>query len=456
MAILNRFNSATSKAVGVALLVMLMLVPLAQVRALIGERQSLQREAQNRIAAGIGGVQRLGGPVLSIPSEALQTVTDEKTHKISATWVEAPPLRMLPKTLFVDADLKMELRRKGIYSLPTYVATVQLHGEFDRRRIVALMPQDRAADADHPAVRAHPERTLLLLPLGELKSLRSAQQLEFAGSVLEPSPGALSGSEALQMPIDLPRMLAGTTGASLPFTFSVELSGSAAIHFLPLASEASVRMHSNWPHPDFQGAFLPVEKGITSQSSSARWTVLALNRPIAQAWYGDAVGEAQLSAATFGVRFMQPSTVYSTNERAVRYGILFIAITFLGFFGWEHVASGLRLHSMQYLLVGLSLAIFYLLLIALSENLDFGRAYACAAAALVVLIGTYVGGATGRKMAAALIALLLAASYGLLYLILQSEDYALLLGSLLVFGALATLMLATRKLDWSRVGARQD
>ena len=453
MSVTNRFNSATLKAIAVALLVMLMVIPLAQVRSLIGEREGLQREAQNRIAAGIGGIQRIGGPVISVPSETLQLMTDENTHKRSELWVEAPALRLLPKTLSIDADLKMQVRKKGIYTLPVYVATVQIQGAFDREFLASMSPRDRPADADHPAMRAHPDRAVLLLPLGELKSLRAVQQMEFGGVKLQPGPGVLAGGQALQMPIDLNQLLASRLTGSLAFRFLVDISGSEAIRFVPLAAETTAKLRSNWPHPDFQGAFLPVDSAVDAHGSSARWSVLALNRPIAQAWYGDGVGEPQLAEASFGVRLMQPSTVYSTNERAVRYGILFIAITFLGFFGWEHVAKGLRLHSMQYLLVGLALTVFYLLLIALSEHLGFGRAYACAASALVALIGSYVAGATGRIAATLIISLLLAISYGLLYLILLSEDYALLLGSLLVFGTLATLMLATRKLDWSRVAA---
>jgi inner membrane protein len=211
-------------------------------------------------------------------------------------------------------------------------------------------------------------------------------------------------------------------------------------------------VQSSWPHPNYQGAFLPVEKlPVAGGGFKARWSVLQVNRAIAASWIGNSQGSQQFAAAAFGVRLMQPATVYSANERAVRYGVLFIAITFIGFFGWEHTSTKLRLHAMNYLLVGLALAVFYLLLLALSEHIGFALAYLAAATALVLLIFVYVIGVTASRTAAMVNAALLSLSYAVLYVILRSEDYALLLGSLLVFGALAALMLATRRLDWSQL-----
>ncbi len=180
--------------------------------------------------------------------------------------------------------------------------------------------------------------------------------------------------------------------------------------------------------------------------------MLELNRAFPQVWRGANVKGSALLATAFGVRLFQPSNIYTQNYRAVRYGILFVAITFACFFAWEHLVRGLRLHPMQYLLIGLALATFYLLLLALSEQIGFAFSYAVAAAALVALITTYITGATNNRRAAFAIGAALASTYGILYVILLSEDYALLFGSLLLFTILATLMVATRRLDWSQVG----
>jgi inner membrane protein len=210
-----------------------------------------------------------------------------------------------------------------------------------------------------------------------------------------------------------------------------------------------------WPHPDFVGAFLPVSHKLKADGYTARWQVLELNRALPQLWNDASLDHAALVGTAFGARLYQPADIYSQNYRAVRYGILFVAITFACFFVWEHLVRGLRLHPMQYLLVGLALATFYLLLLAVSEHTSFGIAYAIAAGALVALITLYIAGATTNPRSAWGIGAALSASYAALYGILVSDDNALLYGSLLLFAILATLMLATRRLDWAKVGRRE-
>jgi inner membrane protein len=271
---------------------------------------------------------------------------------------------------------------------------------------------------------------------------------EVDGKPLHAASGEVAGLAALSAPIDL-----GSIDRSLPLAFRLEfeLAGSDSLHFLPLGANTIVTSRIGWPHPDFDGAFLPISHEFTAQGYSANWHVLELNRAIPQIWRGATVPDSAFAATAFGVRLFQPSDIYTQNYRAARYGILFIAITFACFFAWEHLVRGLRLHPMQYLLVGLALATFYLLLLALSEHVGFGVSYAVAAAALVALITAYIAGVAPNRKSAAGIGSALAASYAALYVILLSEDYALLYGSLLLFVILATLMLATRRLDWGKV-----
>jgi inner membrane protein len=282
-----------------------------------------------------------------------------------------------------------------------------------------------------------------------VKYLRGLTRFEVDGQSLRASSGEIEGFTALSTPIDLK-----SRGESKPLAFRLEfeIAGSESLHFLPLGSHTTVTARVAWPHPDFDGAFLPVSHEIKPEGYSAKWEVLELNRAFPQVWRGATVTGSALLATAFGVRLFQPSNIYTQNYRAVRYGILFIAITFACFFAWEHLVRGLRLHSMQYLLVGLALATFYLLLLALSEHIGFALSYGLAAAALDALITTYIAGATNNRFAAAGIGGALASTYGTLYVILLSEDYALLFGSLLLFVILAALMVATRRLDWSKVG----
>jgi inner membrane protein len=212
-------------------------------------------------------------------------------------------------------------------------------------------------------------------------------------------------------------------------------------------------MHSNWPHPSFYGSFLPAERTITADGFDARWQVLELNRSYAQAFSEEEISEAALDESAFGVGLYQTVDVYQRSERAVKYAILFIALTFLTFFAWEQVTRN-PLHPLQYLMIGLALSIFYLLLIALSEHISFGVAYLAAAIALVALIGVYVAGALRSSMRGGIASAAMSAVYALLYALVLSEDYALLLGAIVLFVALAAVMLVTRRIDWYRLGSR--
>jgi inner membrane protein len=438
----QRFESVSLKAAIIAALTLLMLWPLGRVQSLVSERQALQAQAYEVIAAGFGGAQVLGAPVLSVDTQERTVVLDPATKSSSETWARGASRHLLPDDVRIDTRTTVEVRSKGIYSVPVYVSRVVITGEFKAEAIAALL----VSGADTQAL---PAQAVFQLPVSGVKYLRNLTHFDIDGQPLRAASGEVAGFAALSTPIDLrPR----NRSNPLMFRLEFEVAGSDSLRFLPLGSHTIVTADVAWPHPDFDGAFLPVSHELKADGYTAKWEVLELNRAIPQVWRGRAVDNAALMATAFGVRLFQPSNIYTQNYRAARYGILFIAITFACFFAWEHLVRGLRLHPMQYLLVGLSLATFYLLLLALSEHIGFAASYAVAAAALVVLITSYIAGATTGRKAAFAIGAALAATYGALYAILLSEDYALLYGSLLLFVILAVLMLLTRRLDWSRVG----
>jgi inner membrane protein len=242
------------------------------------------------------------------------------------------------------------------------------------------------------------------------------------------------------------------------FSFALTLAGSERLSFLPLARKAQIDIDSNWPHPKFEGAPAPLSPAISDAGFKARWSVLEINRNFGQSWLDGEVraGEsavAALAQSSVGVTFYEPVDIYQRNYRAVHYAVLLIAITFLTFLLWEQLA-GIAIHGVQYLMVGLALAMFYLLLLALSEHVSFDVAYAISAGALVALITIYLTGVLKRLALSLGAGAGLATLYTLLYWILRSEDYSLLMGALLLFGVLAVLMLATRRVDWTRVGRR--
>jgi inner membrane protein len=438
----SRFASVSVKAAVIAALTVLMLWPLSRVENLVSERQTLQAQAYTVIAAGFGGSQIIGAPILTVDTENRTVEVDPSTKNRTETWTKGAPLHLLPDDVQITNEVSVEVRSKGIYSVPVYVSKVVMTGAFKPETIASLL----RSNAD---VQVLPTRAVFQLPLPGVKYLRALTHFEVDGQPLRATSGGVAGFTALGAPIDLKSR---ADSNPLAFRLEFEIAGSESLRFLPLGSHTTVTAKVAWPHPDFDGAFLPVSRDIKPEGYSAKWEVLELNRAYPQFWRGTSVTESALLATAFGVQLFQPSNIYTQNYRAVRYGILFVAITFACFFAWEHLVRGLRLHPMQYLLVGLALATFYLLLLALSEHIGFALSYAVAAAALVALITTYITGASNNPHAAFAIGAALASTYGILYVILLSEDYALLFGSLLLFVILAALMIATRRLDWSKVG----
>lgn len=418
-----------------------MLWPLVRVENLVTERQVLQHHAYAVIAAGFGGAQIVGAPILTVEALERSVATDAHTIIGTETWT-SKEIHLLPDDVQITSDATVEIRGKGIYSVPVYVSKIVITGQFKPESIARLL-------SSNAETRVLPAHAVIQLPLSEVKFLRTLALFKVGAQSLRAASGQVAGFTALSAPIDL-QTIDRTT--ALPFRFELEIAGSESLQFLPLGSTTNVTAQIAWPHPDFDGAFLPISHQLRADGYTAHWQVLELNRAVPQLWNGESFSHAALLGTAFGVRLYQPADIYSQNYRAVRYGILFVAITFACFFAWEHLVPGLRLHPMQYLLVGLALATFYLLLLAFSEHTGFGMAYAIAAGALVALITLYIAGAATKLRPALGIGTALAASYGALYVILVSDDNALLYGSLLLFAILAALMLATRRFDWAKVG----
>ena len=285
----------------------------------------------------------------------------------------------------------------------------------------------------------------MVLPLSALESIGRLERFALDGEALEAGGDGFLKARALAAPVPLDE---ARRDRELPFEVKLSLSGSEALRLVPLSATTQLALSGDWPHPDFDGADATVARRIDGKGFAASWQTTRLRWSVPPAWRGEAFDSAQLLASGSGVTLFQPLDVYVLNHRAVHYGVLFIAMTFLALFAWEHASRGVRLHTMQYLLVGLALATFFLLLLALSEHVGFALAYALAATGLVLLVTYYVAGVAASRRVAAAVGGGLAAGYGLLYAILASEEHALLLGALTVTAALAALMISTRRLDW--------
>ncbi|MBM0105526.1 cell envelope integrity protein CreD [Steroidobacter sp. S1-65] len=431
-------GSVTAKAALIGVIVLVLLIPLTMLRGVVTERAGLREQAYQRVAEGWGGELTAGGPMLVVPTER-RVIVDDKERLMRRD------VYLLPATLSADVDVKLEPqpRHVGIYAVPVFLSTLRLQGEFDLSTL--------RAHAEQSDVTYLWSQSRLRLPISSVRSLREIRHANFAGQPMKlgpATPGLHGGIEAL---VDLTQL---HQRASAAFDLATIIAGSRAVSILPLGSVTTVSLNSDWPHPSFQGAFLPVERNISDRGFQARWQVLELNRSYGQVWHEDEVKEATLMQSAFGVSLFQPVDIYQRGERAVKYAVLFIALTFLTFFAWEQVTRN-RLHPLQYLLVGLALSMFYLLLIALSEHIAFALAYVVAAAALVLLIGSYLAGALRSTQRGVIAGGAMTLVYGLLYMLMLSEDYSLLLGSIILFVALAGVMLTTRRVDWYRLRSEE-
>jgi inner membrane protein len=252
------------------------------------------------------------------------------------------------------------------------------------------------------------------------------------------------------------KTLIGAEGTALqPFSFRADLNftGSTSLTFAPAARETRVSLSSDWPHPSFMGAFSPGERTITDNGFTASWRIPHLARSVPQAWSPAEAGIDRFGPYYFGVTLYQPVDFYDLVTRAVKYGVLFLAVTFMGVFVLELV-SGKRVHAVQYLFVGLAMIFFYVLLLSLSEHIGFTPAYIAAAGATGGMLSLYAGKALESTRSGLMMLALFLVIYAFLYLILRLEDYALLAGALLGFAALTAVMFTTLRVDWSGAGLR--
>ena len=427
-------HGATFKVLGIGLLALLMLVPLAQVEDLVREREARAAEATAQVAARWGGRQLVGGPVLVVPVQVRQ-------RQGEATITVETREYLLPDRLSMHADLVPEVRRYGLYETVVYVAGMKVEGHFLAADIAAL---------EGPGREVQWQRARLDIPVADVRGIRrvSALRVDDAERTFGPAAVGVAGIAAISasLPVDV---------AALPpqvrFAFEMTLAGSERFAALPLARRAELQVGGDWPDPGFDGAFLPATRSVDAGRFDASWQVLDLNRSIAQHWSELDPAPPALAETAFGVSLMQPTGPYQQNVRAGKYGVLFVALTFVAFFLFE-VLRGLRVHPVQYLLVGVALCTFYVVLLALSEQFGFGVAYLAAAAVTVVLVGGYAAAVLSQWRGGCVLGGVLAVAYALLYGLVSSEDYALLMGALALLATVTALMYLTRRVDWYAAG----
>lgn len=421
------------KCLAVGGLSLLLLIPLGAVMGLVEGRNQRQIETESDIARGSAGAQDLVGPLVVVPytrEERRLETTDGKAAR--EVWEEVAHQQVIvPRDLRLKARAEVESRRRGLYKAQVYRLGGDLTGTF------ALDP-DQLPKGSRVKLGA----PFLVMGLKDPRGIRNRMTLDLAGRTLPFRPGTELSHPASGVHVPLPH-LDLTRAQELPFHIPLDLLGTRAFRMAPVAEETRLELEGGWHAPSFEGGFAPLSRTLTPTGFQAQWTVPHLSRNL-EALLGEG---PDTQTQTFGVAFIDPVNLYLLSERATKYGFLFVLLTFGAFLLREFLRRS-PLHPMHYLLVGLSLALFFLLVLSLAERLGFARAYLLATVANLALLGTYLTGALGSRREGLAFTGALGLLYAALYGLLRSEDNALLLGSVLLFALLAAAMIGTRRLDW--------
>lgn len=436
-------RSPALKFVLISLLTVALTVPLLLTWALTDEREARRDEVAATVAREWGGRQAVTGPVLAIPFMVERSVVaDGQPARLVR---EERTAFFLPDTVTATASAATQVRRISIFETPVYAAETDLDARFGALDRKAFGPAVTGIGFD---------RAVILVGLGDLLGVEAAD-VQFDGTRLDvqPGPGVAIGDQGPVLHVAVPvTATANGTGGVVATGFRIQaklrLKGTDSLSFAPVGRQSEITLSSDWPHPAFSEFTLPSEREVRPDGFSATWRVPFLARSVPQAWVFEEAGWNRFTDHQVGAGFRQPVDFYALVERALKYGLMFVAAVFGIVFVLE-VLSSRRIHVVQYALVGLILIFFFVLLLALSEHVGFGIAYAAASGATTLVIAAFVGLALASGARMLVTAAGLGALFGLLYAILQLEDVALLAGAAVGFIGLSAALFATRRVDWS-------
>lgn len=447
-----------SKLLSIALVLGLLVAALMQLRELVEDRQSYRQIAIQSVAKSLAGAQTLTGPLIHMActeaweedvtevTEAWKEDVPDKQRKIKKT--KQPHVREFhmvaaPASLTVQGASQIEAEPRGRGLHATRVFNLKAHLTAQWADLQALKPV-----AKHPGSRMNCGQPLLMVAVSDARGIRNAS-LRLGDQTLALKSGTFHGSYPRGVHAPLPP--ATSNDAPLHAQIELELIGTEQLSIVPVGSDTQVKLTSNWPHPSFDGEFLPVEHKITDQGFEASWRVSALastaQQDVAQTRVVDDAQVRAGDAQALGVTFVDRGNTYVLTDRATKYGLLFIALTFVAV-GLFELMQSLRVHPIQYFLVGAAMSIFFLLLLSLSEHMSFGMAYAVAAAACVLLLTYYASHMLRSWLRGVPFGLGIGALYGMLFVLLQLQQMALLVGAVALFVVLAASMMLTRRVDW--------
>jgi len=447
-------------------LILMLLIPLVMVGSLINERSATADSAEADIMKAWGGELVAAGPVIAIPGIRTETVSIENSENSEKISIVKKPFTLIvaPQKLNISANFKTEIRKRGIFSVPLFYGDLAVSGTFEPAQalssllpneevslnnaelIIALSSQKGIRKIDRAIWNANGGDTVLFFQPGNqgqdfarhitsLNSRHTKYNIKYEYESGDKNSGGIYAA--------LPEFAAD---AKANFNIVITIHGGRLVRFLPFGQDTHADIAADWSTPSFQGSFLPGNSNIKDEGFDAAWDINYLSRDIPLHWKTED-RRRDYSETLFGVNFFRAIDTYSLNTRAVKYAILFLIVPFLTLFLFE-VLTKKRIHPVPYLLSGIANVIFYLLLLSLSEQMEFYLAYLIAALAIIIMLTLYSRSLLPSWSKSWYMGLVTTVSYVLLYAVLNAESYALLVGSIWAFIVVALVMFLTRKLNW--------
>ncbi len=419
----------TLKVVIIGIIAIALLVPKFMILGLIQERQTTAENTTKDVMQKWSLAQTVRGPVLSIPyiERSFNSKGEKTSEEIRESYI-------LPKSLNINGEIFPEKRKRSIYETVVYESALDFSGHFEMTDFNALKiaPEDILWD-----------KAKILIAISDLRGINDKVSFTWNDSIYSFFPG-------------MENQLVGINGISLPlshfspesfpgeFQFSLQLKGSESLNFAPLGETTEVTLQSEWKDPGFDGNFLPVDHTIDNDGFTARWKILNFNRNFPQEWKNS---EYRVTNADFGVKLVTVADHYQKSSRAAKYAILVILFVFLSFF-LNEIITKQKVHPFQYILVGFSILIFYLLLLSFAEQIGFNLAYLFSSIAVIIMVLFYSRTFLKKWRDSIVQVMILTFSFGFIFVLMQLETYALMAGSIGLFTVLALTMFFTRKIKW--------
>lgn len=431
------------KVIIIFILILILLVPTFMVENLIFERESINKNAIKEVSKKWGSGQTITGPYIAIPYNTFY-IEQNKDGKIEKKLNKQDWLYYLPESLNISGEILPEKRYRGIHEVVVYKTKLNIQGSFNPPKVISF--NDSLAEVLY-------EKATLNLGISDLKGIVKQVSLNWDSNALFFNSGT-STTDLVSSGINTKIPISRNDSLSYNFSTDLILMGSQYLYFVPMGKTTDVNIKSNWTTPSFTGTFLPDKRTIDKKGFTANWNILHLNRNYPQSWKGN---KYRLDKSEFGTDLLLPVDNYKKSNRVAKYAILFIVLTFLVFFFVE-VLNKVFIHPVQYLLVGLALVVFYTLLLSISEYLLFNNAYWISTILTVLLITGYMKAVLKSFKISTLISGIVAIMYTFIFIIIQMEDYALLIGSIGMFLILCLVMYLSRKIDWYniRIGNSKD